>query len=176
MVFATSTDLANCDRKGSEGSIYYNTGTCATPVWVYLKSVVGDLNLGETENENENSSRDPAQKVRTYTEDKIDIEISGELQIDNLYEGNNFINSARSGGSARDFMILDGYITEVGVQGWRGKMKTFDRSRSYPESGPPRQTFKLRPYACTDCVVRPVRIDTASTAADYDPTTFVPAT
>lgn len=175
MAFATTVNLQGCDRSGSEGSIYYNTGTCGVAVWVFLKSVVGDLNLNETENENENSSRDPSQVVRTYTEDKIDLEISGQLQIDNNYEGNNFINSARAKGVARDFMILDGLITEVGVQGWRGKMKNFDRSRSYPESGPPRQNFKLRPYACTDCVVRPVRIETASTPVDYDPTTFVPA-
>lgn len=169
--------LTQCDKKGAEGSVYYNTGTCATPVWVYLKSLTGDLTLGETENANEHSSRDPDQLVRQYSEDKIDVEISGTLLVDNDYEGNTFINSMRAGGQARDILCLDGYITEVGSSGWRGYFRTFDRTKNMPEQGGMTQTLMLKPAACVlvACKVRPIKIAVAGTAADYDPTVFTPA-
>lgn len=177
MAITISTDLTQCDKKGSEGSLYYNTGTCATPVWVYHKGVTGDLSLNETENANQHSSRDPAQLVHQYTEDKIDVEISGTQFSDSGYEGCTFINSMRAGSSPRDVMILDGYITEVGSTGWRGYFRNFDRSKSMPEQGGMTQNFLLKPAACVTaaCKVRPVQIATASTVTDYDPGTFVAA-
>lgn len=169
-----SANLTQCDKKGSEVSLYLNTGTCATPVWIYHKGVVGDLNYSETENENEQSNRDPAQLVRQYTEDKIDVEISGEQVVDQDYEGCAFINSMRSGSSPRDVCILTGYMSEVGNTGWRGYFRNFDRSVSGPESGPQRQTFRLKPAACVlvACKVRPVEVATADSVEDYDPGTF----
>ena len=169
-------DLTQCDKKGSEVSLYYNTGTCATAVWKFHKGVVGDLNLSETESENELSSRDPVQLVRQYTEDKIDVEITGEQVIDRDYEGCAFLNSMRSGGSARDVCILTGYMSETGNFGWRGYFRNFDRSISGPESGPARQTFRLKPAACVlaECKVRPVSVAVAEAVADYTPGTFTP--
>lgn len=173
---AQSADLTACDKKGSEGSLYLNVGTCATPVWIYHKGVVGDLNCSETENENEQSSRDPDQIVRQYGEDKIDVEISGEQQVDKDYEGCAFINSMRSGSDAQDVCFLTGYMSETGNFGWRGKFRNFDRSISAPESGSMRQTFRLKPAACVTaaCKVRPVEVSSADAVADYDPGTFTP--
>lgn len=173
---AQSAELTQCDKKGSECSLYLNVGTCATPVWIFHKGVVGDLTLSETENESELSSRDPDILVRQYTEDKIDLEISGEQIVDSDYEGFAFLNSMRSGGQARDVMFLTGYISEVGNVGWRGYMRNFDRTISGPETGAPRQTFRLKPAACTteECKVRPVKVSVADAIADYDPTVFTP--
>lgn len=179
----TELELVDCESKGSEVSLYLNVGddptvvggsTCATEVWIYHKGVVGDLNLGETEDPAEQSTRDPARLVKEYLESKIDLEVTGEQVVSNTYGGNLFINSMRSGGYSRDVMLLDGYITEVGSAGWRGKMRNFDRSIAGPESGPKRQTFKLKPAACvkTTCRVRPVKVSVASTIADYSPETF----
>lgn len=171
-----SADLTQCDKKGSEISLYLNVGTCATPVWIYHKGAVGDLNLTETENQNELSNRDPEQLVRQYTEDKIDIEIAGEQVVDKDYEGCAFLNSMRAGGDARDVCYLTGYMSETGNFGWRGKFRNFDRSISGPESGAPRQTFLLKPAACVTaaCKVRPVQVATADSIEDYAPETFVP--
>jgi len=171
-----SANLTQCDKKGSEVSLYLNTGTCASPVWIYHKGVVGDLNLSETEDESEQSNRDPAQIVRQYTENKIDVEIAGEQVVDQFYEGCAFINSMRSSGSPRDVCFLTGYMTEVGNVGWRGFFRNFDRSISGPESGPARQTFRLKPAACVieACKVRPVQVAVAAAVADYNPQTFVP--
>lgn len=171
-----SANLTQCDKKGSEVSLYLNSGTCDTPVWFYHKGVVGDLNLSETENENEQSNRDPAQLVRQYTEDKIDVEISGEQVVDQDYEGCAYINSMRSGGTPKDVCFLTGYMSEVGNVGWRGYFRNFDRSISGPESGPGRQTFRLKPAACVleACKVRPVRVASANAVANYDPHIFVP--
>lgn len=173
---AQSANLTQCDKKGSEGSLYLNTGTCATPTWIYHKGVIGDLALSETEAKNELSARDPDQIVKQYTEDKIDLGISGEQVVDQDYEGCAFINSMRSGGSPRDVMFLTGRITDVGSFGWRGYMRNFDRSITAPESGPMRQTFDLAPAACVlaECKVRPVKVAVAAAVIDYDPSVFTP--
>jgi len=169
-----STDLTLCDKKGLDFSLYYNTGTCDTPTWVFHKGVTGDLNLGETEDPQERSVRDPAQLVKQYVGSKIDVEISGEQVVDQLYEGCAFLNSLRSNGVAGDVACLTGRITDVGSMGWRGKFRNFDRSLSGPEEGAAVQTFMLKPSACVsdECKVRPVMIASANTIADYDPQTF----
>lgn len=172
---AQSAELTLCDKKGSEFSLYLNLGNdCTTPVWSYHKGATGDLDLGETEDEEELSVRDPSQIVKTYVESKIDVEISGTQVVDQDYEGCAFINSARSGGSSIDVAFLTGYIGDVGSEGWRGKFRNFDRSRSGPESGAPSQTFRLKPAACqlTSCKVRPIRVAVADAVADYDPGTY----
>lgn len=172
---ALNSELTLCDKKGSEFSIYLNLGNdCSTPVWTFHKGVVGDLEINETEDEEELSVRDPAQTVKQYVESKIDVEISGTQVVDPLYEGCRFLNSARSGSNPVDVAVLSGYIGDVGSEGWRGKFRNYDRSRSGPETGAPTQNFRLKPAACqiTACKVRPVLIATAGTVADYDPAVY----
>lgn len=174
---AQSANLTLCDKKGSEFSLYLNLGNdCSTPAWTYHKGVVGDLNINETEDEEEQSLRDPAQIVKQYVESKIDVEISGEQVVDQLYEGCAFMNSARSNGTAIDVAVLSGRITDVGSVGWRGRFRNFDRSMSGPEQGAPRQQFRLKPASCQvdACKVRPVEIATSGTIADYDPAVYTP--
>lgn len=173
---AQSANLTQCDKNGAEMSLYFSTGTCATPVWIFHKGIIGDLQLGESEDQNELTSRDPAQIVKQYTEGKIDIEVSGEQVVDSDYEGCNFINAMRAKGSPGDICILTGYMSEVGSFGWRGHMRNFDRSISGPENGAARQSFMLKPAACVlvACKVRPVKVTTADAVADYSPQTFTP--
>jgi len=170
-----STELTLCDAQGLNFSLYYNVGTCETPVWVFHKGVTGDLNIGETEDEQERSTRDPAQLVKQYVGSKIDVEISGEQVVDQLYEGCAFLNAMRSNGSPGDVLALSNRINTVGAMGWRGKFRNFDRSMSGPEEGAASQTFRLKPAACQDedCKVRPVIVEVADAIEDYDPQTFV---
>ena len=172
---AQTANLTLCDKKGLEFSLYLNMGgDCTTPVWSFHKGVTGDLAINETEDETERSVRDPAQIIKQYVEDKIDVEISGEQVVDQLYEGCAFLNSMRSGGSPGDVAALSGYIGDVGSVGWRGFFRNFDRSMTGPEQGAASQVFRLKPAACvTDaCKVRPVEVATADAIADYDPSTF----
>lgn len=170
-----SAELTLCDKKGSEFSLYLNLGgDCTTPVWTYHKGVTGDLNIGETEDKEERSVRDPQQLVKQYVGSKIDVEVTGEQVVDQLYEGCAFINSLRGNGGAGDICALTGYMTTVGSSGWRGKFRNFDRSVSGPETGAASQTFSLAPAACSDCRVRPVIVEEASSVDDYNPETFVP--
>lgn len=171
-----SANLTLCDQKGLDFSLYLNLGNdCSAEAWSFHKGVTGDLSLSETEDEEELSVRDRTQLVKQYTESKIDVEISGEQVVDQLYEGCAFINSARSGGSPIDVALLSGLITDVGSIGWRGKFRNFDRSMSGPEQGAATQTFRLKPAACQvdACKVRPVNIATSGTIANYNPETFV---
>jgi hypothetical protein len=170
-----NTELSLCDKKGSEFSLYLNLGNdCSTPAWTFHKGVTGDLSINETEDEEELSVRDPAQIVKQYVEAKIDVEISGQQVVDPLYQGCRFLNAARSGGPSVDVAALSGYITDVGSEGWRGRFRNFDRSRTGPETGAPNQTFRLKPAACqsTACRVRPVLIEAANNIADYDPSVY----
>lgn len=172
---ALNDELTQCDKKGSEFSLYLNLGNdCENEVWVFHKGVTGDLSINETEDQEELSVRDPSQVVKQYVESKIDVEIGGTQVVDALYEGCRFLNASRSGGHAVDIAVLSGYITEVGSEGWRGKWRNFDRSRTGPETGSATQNFLLKPAACqiTACRVRPVLIETADTIAEYDPAVY----
>jgi hypothetical protein len=177
------TDLTNCDKKGSEVSLYYDTAddpttaggsSCTTPVWVYHKGITGDLSINDTDDEEELSVRDPDMLYKQYTESKSDLEISGEQVVDPAYEGCIYMVSARPGSFARNFLALTGYLTEVGNVGFKGKFRNFDRSITGPETGAPKQNFKLKPAACvkSGCKITPVKVATASTLANYDPGAF----
>lgn len=173
----TTSDLTLCDKRGSDFSLYYNKGTCETPVWVFHKGITGDLSINETEDEQELSTRDPSQLVKQYVASKIDVEIAGEQVVDPLYEGCAFLNSMRSGATSKEILALTARITDVGAEGWRGVFRNYDRSRTGPEEGAATQTFRLKPAACQEeeCRVRPVIVEVADEIEDYDPGVFTPA-
>jgi len=182
----TTTNLTMCDKKGSEGSLYYDTADdpsiaggslCTSPVWVFNKAVTGDLEMNDTVSEQELSSRDPQMVYKQYAESKPDLEISGELMFDPLYEGFSYVDSIRPGSFARNFLALSGPISQVGEIGWKGKFRNFDFARSFPEEGAPKQKFKLKPAACINagCRIQAVEIATANTVTTYNPGTFVAA-
>jgi hypothetical protein len=179
-----ATELINCDKKGSEVSLYYDTAddpsavggsNCATPVWVYHKGITGDLSINDTEDEEELSVRDPDQLYKQYSESKADLEISGEQAVEPGYEGYIYLNAARNGSFARNFLVLTGYLTELLNVGFRGKFRNFDRSITGPESGASKANFKLKPAACvrSGCKITPVKTAAASTITTYDPGAFV---
>jgi hypothetical protein len=173
---AQTADIGTaCEKKGSAFSLYLNLGNdCETPVWTFHAGVTGDLNLTETEDSEERLVRDPTKRIKEYTTDRINIEISGEQIVNQLYEGCAFLNSAQFGGTPVDVLFLDGAITEVGASGWRGRFINPDRSKSGPQTGNATQTFRLQPAACqdTECQVRPVIVEVADDIEDYDPAIF----
>lgn len=172
----TTTDLTTCDKQGSDLSLYYNTGTCETPVFVYHKGIIGDLTINETDDENELTVRNPSVTHKEYTGGKTDLSISGEQAFDTQYEGYSFLESMRSSGSPGDVLVLSGLISVVGSQGWRGKWINFERTKNGPITGAATVTFNLKPAACQDCPVRPVQVSVANAIVDFDPGVFVPAT
>lgn len=181
-----ATDLVNCDQKGSEMSLYYDTAddpsiaggsSCTTPAWVYNKAVSGDMTITDTEDENELSARDPEMQYKQYSESKPDLEISGELLIDPDYDGFRYMNAMRAGSFGRNILALTSYLTNVGSIGFKGKFRNFDRTLSGPEAGAGKQNFKLKPSACVKagCKITPVKIAVSGTAATWDPGTFTTA-
>jgi len=179
----TQTDLILCDQKGTEMSLYYDTAddpsisggsSCTSPVWVFNKAVTGDMNIGETEDEEEQSSRDPAQLYKQYGESKPDLEVTGELLVDPGYDGYRYMNAMRAGSYGRNCLVLTSYISNVGAVGFKGKFRNFDRSISGPASGQSRQQFKLKPASCVKagCVITPVNVAVADAVASYSPGTF----
>lgn len=171
---ALDTTPQDCENAGKDVSLYYNVGTCAVAIWVEHLGIVGDLNLGETDDENELSRRRSSSDIKEYLPGMTDVSVSGQQITDGNYEGNAFLNSMRKGGSPRDVLVLTDDISTVNAYGYRGKWYNFDRSISGPAQGEQEQTFSLKPAACTDCAVRPVKVTVADTIGDYDPTTFTP--
>ncbi len=178
-----ATDLTQCDKKGTEVSLYYDTAddpstaggsSCTTPVWVFHKGITGDLSINETDDEEELSVRDPDQIYKQYTESKSDLEVSGEQVVDPLYEGFIYLNAMRPGSYARNILVLTGYLTELNNIGFKGKFRGFDRSITGPESGASKQNFKLKPAACvkSGCKITPVKTAAAGTLASYNPGLF----
>jgi hypothetical protein len=166
---ATATPQ-NCDLRGLEACLYYNTGNDNTQVWVEHVGITGDLTCTETEDENELTTRNRSRSVKEYTEGDTDINITGTQVMDPEYQGWQVLYSMRTHGEAYDVMFLTQPISEVGAVGWRGKMRNYDRTFNAPGTGSQTQNFSLKPAACTNISVRPVKIGTANTVGSFDPT------
>jgi len=166
----TTAIPVNCDLRGMDAVLYYNTGDDDTQVWVEHLGIIGDLTCSETEDENELTTRNRARSVKEYTQGDTDINITGTQTMDPLYQGWQVLYSMRTHGEPYDVMFLNQPISEVGATGWRGKMRNFDRTWNAPATGSQTQNFSLRPAACSDTPVRPVQISTPDTVATFDPT------
>lgn len=167
-----SATIADCVNKGKDMVLYYNTGTCASPVFVEHQGIKGDMTLAEADDEEEVQRRSSASNIKEYVPGLTDVGISGTQITDGNYEGNVFLNSMRTGGVPRDVLVLTDDIGTVHAYGWRGKMWNFDRGISGPFQGEQEQSFSLKPAACSDCAVRAVKVLVAAAAADWDATAF----
>jgi len=167
-----SATIAECQNKGKDMALYYNTGSCSVPVWVEHIGVIGDLTLAEADEEEELQRRRSTTNVKVYIPGLTDVGITGTQITDGNYEGNVFLNSMRTGGDPRDVLLLTDDIATVGAYGWRGKMYNFDRGISGPYQGEQEQNFNLKPAGCSDCDVRAVKVAVASAVANYDATLF----
>lgn len=167
---ATSTPVG-CDLRGMDACLYFNVGDDDTQVWIEHIGTTGDLTCTETEDEDELTTRNRNRSVKEYTEGETDINITGTQVMDPEYIGWQVLYSARTHGSPIDVMFLTQPISEVGAVGWRGMMRNKDRTFNAPATGSQTQNFSLRPAACTEVPVRPVRIGTTNVVSDSDPVT-----
>lgn len=166
---ALSATISDCQNEGSDFSCYYNVGTAETPIWIYHKGLIGDLNLGMVDDKNE-SSRRTGSNFKEYLPGRTDINFTGQQITDGNYEGNAVFNSAIKDGSPIDLLILTDQKDVQYSYGVRGEFYNFDRSISAPASGEQEQTFDLSPAACATTPVRYVMIDPADTVTNHDPT------
>jgi hypothetical protein len=175
----TTAELTLCNRKGREMVLYYDTAVannCATPVWVANKAVTGDLDINDTIDKEEQTSRDPLVKYKQYSQSQSDLEITGEMFVDPKYEGYSYIASMKQG-VPRNILILTYGLSVVGSVGYKGKFNNYDGSIKGPESGPGRTSFSLAPASCviTACNITTVEVAVAAAIVNYDEGVFVPA-
>lgn len=170
----TTATPTKCDRRGREGTMYLNTGTSETPVWVEHLSLIGDLTINEVEDDEELATRSATRVVKEYVAGNVDVNITGTQTVDEEYEGFLFLYAMRAGGEPRDVMVLTDAMDVAGAAGWRGKWRNKDRTTNMPETGGMTQNFSLRPAACTDVSVREVKMSSADPPVleDWDPTTY----
>lgn len=168
-----SKTLANCQNPGSDMTIYWNAGTAGSPIWVEHKGIVGDVNLGIVDDEDETTRRDSASVFKEYAPGKTDISITGTQIPDGNYEGNAAFNSAIRGGDPIDILALTGPKSEEYAYGVRGEFYNFDRSITGPNTGQMEQSFNLKPALCPTTRVRYVQI-VSGLVATKDWTAFTP--
>lgn len=168
-----STTLAECQNDGSDMRVYYDiSGTCDTPVLVEHIGVIGDLNINDVDDENQVQRRGAQGGIKTYNPGDTELAVTGQQIVDGNYEGFLAITKAKKGGVPGLFLILTGQVSEVNAIGYWGKWFNFDRSLSGPAEGEQEGAFNLKPAACSDCLVRAVKITTASQVDDWDQTTL----
>jgi hypothetical protein len=167
-----TTTITSCQNDGDQMRLYYNlSGNCAAPVWVEHVGIVGDLNLGDTDDENQVQRRG-AGKLKTYNPGDTEVAITGTQIVQGNYQGFQVINSAKKGGSPRHLMVLTAPISNVNAIGYSGNWFNFERSISGPAEGEQEASFNLKPAACqsTACEVKAVKVLTAGTPSDWDQT------
>ena len=167
-----TTTITDCQHDGSEFICYYNVGTASVPIWVEHQGLIGDLNLGMTDDENESTRRSTTSNFKEYLPGKTDAVFSGQQITDGNYEGNAAFNSAVKDGDPIDLLILTDDVDTAYGYGLRGEFYNFDRSISAPASGEQEQSFSFKPAACPTTAVRYVQVASAGTASDFDPTTI----
>lgn len=160
----------NCDVRGMEMTLYYNTGDDETPVWVEHLGITGDLTMNEVEDDEELTSRNRDRNVKEYITGETDLNIVGTQIMDPDYQGWQYLYSARTHGSPIDVMVLTSPMDTIGSVGWRGMMLNKDRTFNGPQTGAQTQNFSLRPAACSAVPVRPVKVTDVDVVGDYDPT------
>ncbi len=164
--------ITNCQQLGTDFATYYNRGTAGTPIWSEHQGIIGDLNLGITDDENESTRRDATSNFKEYLPGKTDISFTGQQIPDGNYVGQAAFNSAIKDGTPIDLLLLTDSVDVQYAYGVRGDFYNFDRSLSAPAEGEAEQSFNMKPAACADTPVRYVRIDPASTVNDWDPTSI----
>lgn len=167
---AASTTITECQNDGGDMKIYYDiSGTCDTPVLVEHVGIIGDLNLGDVDDERQVQRRGVS-GLKTYQPGDTEVSVTGQQIVDGNYEGYLALTKAKKGGVPGLFLILTGAVSEVNTVGYWGKWYNFDRSISGPSEDEQEATFNLKPAACSDCLVRAVKITTASQVDDWDQT------
>lgn len=166
---ATAIPL-NCGIRGLEMTIYINSGDDETPVWFKHLGITGDLTISETEEDEELSVRDRDRATKQYIQGETDINVGGTQVMDPEYIGFQYFYSMRTHGTPKDIMVLNAPITDVGAIGWRGMFLNKDRTFNGPATGAATQAFMLKPAACTETPVRPVKVTADGVTEDYDPT------
>jgi len=165
-----SASITNCQTNGSDFSTYYNVGTAGSPIWVLHDGIIGDLTLGITDDENQSTRRSATSNFKEYLPGKTDLNFTGQQIPDGNYEGQAAFNSAIKDGDPIDLLLLTDDVDTQYAYGVRGEFYNFDRSISAPAEGEMEQSFSMKPAACPTVAVRYVRVETAGTASDFDPT------
>ena len=166
-----TTEITSCQNDGDQMKLYYNlSGDCAAPVWVEHVGIINDLNLNDTDDQQQVNRRGSINSIKEYNPGDTELEVSGTQIVQGNYQGFQVINSAKKGGVARHFMILTGPISEVNSIGYAGLFYNFERSISGPGDGEQEASFLLKPAACAsdDCKVKAVKVLSAGTAADWN--------
>lgn len=171
---AAVTEITDCQNSGDQMSLYYNlSGDCDSPTWVLHVGIIGDLNIGDTDDE-KTLKRRGSGSIKKYVPGDTDLAITGTQIVQSSYQGFQVLQSARKGGTPKHLMILTSPLSVVGACGYAGKFYNFDRSISGPAEDEQEGSFNLKPAACveTECEVKAVRVTTGGTAADWDSLTL----
>ena len=166
-----TTEITECQNDGDKMKLYYSlSGDCDSPVWVEHVGIINDLNLADTDDEQQVNRRGSVNSIKKYNPGDTDLAVTGTQIVQGNYQGFQVLNSAKKGGAPRHLMILSGALSDVNSIGYAGHWYNLDRSISGPAEGEQEGSFNLRPAACVveECEVKAVKVLVSGTAADWD--------
>ena len=168
-----ATFIGQCP-KGTDQTLYYNTGVIGSvPTWVEHLGIVEDLDMNETEEITELTGRRDSRQTKEYNQGQVELSISGSQICDPDYEGWQYLNASRTGGTPQVFCCLTQKISVVGAYGWCGQFWNSDRTFRGPVSGNLLNAINLQPAAPCGEQVDPVKVVKVLSPGDpgnFDPT------
>lgn len=163
-----------CCPPGKNMTLYFDKGTHLDPIWTEHVGMIEDLNMSETEDVQEMSSRRRGRFVKEYNDGDIEVAIAGTQICDPDYEGWQALYAARNGGLPVHALCLTGLLDEQTCStGWGGDWWNSDRSFNGPQTGNLTSVVNLQPAApCgpeeTIDPVHTIRGDSLTGPVDYD--------
>ena len=112
-------------RLGIRSNLWINSGTENTPAWNLL-DLISDCNVNAPWDEGDASSRQSRVKMSEPT--MLGLEITGKVRVKNseLNAAYLLMMAANRDDSPIDVLVLNGQMTENGVDGFRAYMKVFN--------------------------------------------------
>lgn len=109
-------------RLGVFSKFYVNTGTYGSPTWLEV-DLISNLTINAAFDKGESSAR--RARVKTNEPTMLDLNLTGQVRVDNTDNGYNEIRDAFLAADTVDVLVLNGANTRNGSLGFRFDAKVF---------------------------------------------------
>lgn len=157
---------ASFAKIGIKAAVYRNSGTYASPTWAAVP-LTRDVQVSAPWDMADASSR--GSRVKLYAKTLMDITITITLRKDDADTQAVAILAAAMGGTAVDFLVLDGLISVEGSSGFRGPMHVNFASEDQGAGSVIYTNYELKPAFVTAAPIKAVVTGSGSALTESDP-------
>lgn len=133
------------EQRGTDGKLYYNSGTYDSPTWTEVKNV-RDLNIPDIFTESDVTTRGSG-GVRQMAAGLREVSVEFQMLFDEDDADYQYFRAAYNARTKIDIAAMSGDITTNGSQGPRGYFQVFE----FPNNQP------LAEHQMIDVVLKPTR-------------------